>query len=424
MVVQLFNASNSSRAEGFEALSAACKVADWIQLQPPRVSVPTVSAAALPGGPGFVIASGGSTGGQGFCVQPRANLDASAQATARWLLGIGIDPKNSVLLNPLPLHHISGLMPWWRSRVWGAQHLPLEPDWLKQPALMSARIDALADPVRSPRLLSVVPTQLIRLMENPAGLECLKSCAVIWVGGAGLNSCSRAAARREQLNLAPCYGATETTAMVTALPPQHFLEGMEGCGDVLGDAEIHLDGDGSLMVRTNRLAAGRWNGAQDSAPQPLRDGQGWWRSGDLAHWLPGPGGMGLARSLQLIGRRDAVINSGGETLFLEQLEEEMSELFASLPIRSFLLIGLEDDNWGQMLVGLVRVCGEFNRLERNSLLSQMCDKCRKFSPAGRPKQWLHCPSLGMNVAGKWERERWAAWAATEFSKDKSTSFNH
>ena len=419
MVVQLFNASNSSRAKGFESLSAACQVAGWIQLQPPQVSVPMVSEAALPGGSGFVIASGGSTGGQGFCVQTRANLDASAEATARWLLGIGIDPQNSVLLNPLPLHHISGLMPWWRSRVWGAQHLPLEPDCLKQPALMLAQIDAFADPIRVPRLLSVVPTQLIRLMEDPAGLEFLKSCAVIWVGGAGLSSRCRAAARRERLNLAPCYGATETAAMVTALTPQAFLEGMEGCGDGLGDVEICLDVDGGLMVRTQRLAAGRWNGLQDSAPELLRDGEGWWRSGDLARWVPGLKGAGVRRSLQLIGRRDAVINSGGETLFLESLEEKMGELFASLPIHSFLLIGIEDASWGEKLIGLVRFPDEIGGNMQDQLLSSMYEKCCALSSPERPKKWLHCSSLATTMAGKWERARWAAWAGSRLQKHRS-----
>ena len=411
MVVQLFNASNSSRADGFEALSAASAAADWIQLQPPQRTLPLLSEAALPAGSGFVIPSGGSTGGQGFCIQPRSNLDASAQSTAGWLLGIGIQPQRSVLLNPLPLHHISGLMPWWRSRVWGAQHLPLEPAWLKQPALMWARIVALPDPVRVPRLLSLVPTQLIRLMEDPVGLACLKSCAVIWVGGAGLNSSCRAAARREGLNLAPCYGATETTAMVTALPPQDFLEGVEGCGDALGDVEIQLDADGGLMVRTQRLAVGRWNGSQVSAPEVLWDAEGWWRSGDLARWLPGLGGTGQGRSLQLIGRRDAVINSGGETLFLETLEEQINILFAELPIQSLLLVGLPDTHWGQKLVGLARFDSELSKSRCDQLLLSMYEKCLVCPSPERPKQWLHCPSLAVNFAGKFERNRWAEWAA-------------
>ena len=416
MVVQLFNASNCSRANGFEAHSAASSAADWIQLQPPQRTLPLFSEAALPAGSGFVIPSGGSTGGQGFCIQPRANLDASAEATARWLLGVGIQPQRSVLLNPLPLHHISGLMPWWRSRVWGVQHLPLEPAWLKQPALMWARIDALADPVRVPRLLSVVPTQLIRLMEDSAGLACLKSCSVIWVGGAGLNSSCRAAARRERLNLAPCYGATETTAMVTALPPQDFLEGMDGCGDGLGDVEIQLDVDGGLMVRTQRLAVGRWNGSQNSAPEVLRDGEGWWRSGDLARWLPGQGASGMGRSLQLIGRRDAVINSGGETLSLETLEEKMDALFAELPIQLFLLVGLPDAYWGEKLVGLVRFNGKLSDSTCNQLLLAIYKKCLAYPSPERPKQWLHCASLAVNSAGKFERQFWADWAGNQLKR--------
>ena len=411
MVVQLFNASNSSRADGFEALSAASAVADWIQLQPPQSTVPLISEAALPSGLGVVIPSGGSSGGQGFCIQPRANLDASAEATARWLLGIGIHPQHSVLLNPLPLHHISGLMPWWRSRVWGAEHLPLEPAWLKQPALLWGRIDALADPAAVPRLLSVVPTQLVRLMEDPAGLECLKSCAVIWVGGAGLNSSCRAAARRERLNLCPCYGATETAAMVTAVSPQDFLEGMEGCGDALGDVDIQLDADGGLKVRTQRLAVGRWNGTKNSAPAVLRDGEGWWRSGDLASWLSGQGRTGQSRSLQLSGRRDAVINSGGETLFLETLEEQMDTLFVDLPIQAMLLIGLSDVYWGEKLIGLVRFNDVLSEVEYKEYLLNMNNRCLGLLPVERPKQWLHCPSLAVNASGKWDRFCWAAWAA-------------
>lgn len=411
MRVRTFTPLNSSRAEGFEALAVASASANWLQLQPPQRTLPLVSEAALPAGSGFVIPSGGSTGGQGLCVQPIANLNASAEATARWLLRIGITPNSSVLLNPLPLHHISGLMPWWRSRVWGAQHLPLEPSWIKQPSLLLARIDLLGDSSGIPLLLSLVPTQLICLMDDPAGLVFLKSCAVIWVGGAGLNANYRAAARRERLNLAPCYGATETAAMVTALSPQDFLGGMDGCGDALGDVEIQLDADGGLMVRTQRLAAGRWNGDPQAVSELLRDGEGWWRSGDLACWLPGQGGQ--RRSLQLIGRRDAVINSGGETLFLEALETRMGAFFAVMPIESFLLVGLLDSYWGERLVGLVRFRDGWSEAQCNDLLMEMGEKCLGLTPIERPKKWLHCPALAVNVAGKWERLRWSAWAASQ-----------
>ena len=200
--------------------------------------------------------------------------------------------------------------------------------------------------------------------------------------------------------------------MVTALPPEDFLEGMEGCGDALGDVEIRLDGDGVLMVRTQRLAAGRWSGDPDAAPVVLRGRDGWWRSGDLARWLPRQGGNG--RSLQLIGRRDAVINSGGETLFLESLEERMRLLLKELPVQSLLLVGVPDDTWGDKLVGLVRWNDALSEKEQDYLLPHLSERCLDLSACERPKQWLHCPVLSVNAVGKWERPRWAAWAASQF----------
>ena len=48
---------------------------------------------------------------------------------------------------------------------------------------------------------------------------------VIWVGGASLPEDLAAASRAMGLKLAPCYGATETAAMVTAQRPRDFLTG-------------------------------------------------------------------------------------------------------------------------------------------------------------------------------------------------------
>ena len=77
----------------------------------------------LPPGPGVLVSSGGSSGGRRICLQPLEHLDQSADATAHWLQGIGLDPGEVLICNPLPLHHVSGLMPWRRSRCWGSPHL-------------------------------------------------------------------------------------------------------------------------------------------------------------------------------------------------------------------------------------------------------------------------------------------------------------
>ncbi len=57
----------------------------------------------------------------------------SAIATAEWLHRNSIDPKLSIIFNPLPMNHISGLMPWWRSMLWGAKYIGITPSEMKNP---------------------------------------------------------------------------------------------------------------------------------------------------------------------------------------------------------------------------------------------------------------------------------------------------
>ena len=197
--------------------------------------------------------------------------------------------------------------------------------------------------------------------------------------------------------------------MVAALPPDRFLAGEPGCGDPLVDVELRLAADGALEVRTDRLALGRWRADQPERWVPLRDGDGWWRSGDQAALTPG---------LQIAGRIDVAIHSGGETVFPEQLEERLMAALqaASLPVNAVLFLGVDDPEWGQRLVGLIRfaeadVCVEtWTRLEVRLRAMTAC-----WMPAERPVAWHHCAELEPTAAGKWQRERWQNWLLSQES---------
>jgi acyl-CoA synthetase (AMP-forming)/AMP-acid ligase II len=135
--------------------------------------------------------------------------------------------------------------------------------------------------------------------------------------------------------------------MVCALPPQRFLAGEPGCGSPLDGAELRLDADdGVVAVRSARLALG-WLEPGGLQPLPL-SADGWWRSGDA-------GRFGAA-GLELLGRLDGAINSGGETVFPEQLEARLQAEAAAegLPLAAVLLLAQDDPLWGQRLVALVR----------------------------------------------------------------------
>ena len=344
-----------------------------------------------------VLGSGGSSGGRHWCVQPLDHLRASAAATAAWLEQRGLDPAACLHLNPLPLHHVSGLLPLVRCRSWGAELRCLPPAWLRDPALLAA---ACPLPPARPVLVSLVPTQLGRLLASPEGLAWLRGMAVIWVGGAALPQAAADLARRHDLPLAPCYGATETAAMVTALPPERFLAGESGCGSALGDVELRLDPTGSsaLEVRTDRLCPG-WLEAGQLRPLP-RDGEGWWRSGDAARLAAG--------GLNLLGRLDGALQSGAETVFPEELEGRLAAAAQGrgLPLEAVLLLGQPELEWGERLLALVRPQPGADGADLIRALEEITATWR---PADRPRRWRLCGELAPNAAGKWERSRWRRW---------------
>jgi O-succinylbenzoic acid--CoA ligase len=222
---------------------------------------------------------------------------------------------------------------------------------------------------------------------------------VIWVGGAALPEAQAAAARRAGLPLAPCYGATETAAMVTAQSPADFLAGAAGCGRPLTDVRLRTGEAGALEVRTARLSIG-WLAGGVLQPLPIDD-EGWWRSGDAAV-VAGDG------CLQLRGRLDGALLSGGETVFPEPLEERLlaAAVAAGLPVTALLLLGEDDPEWGQRLVALVRPA---TGAATTSLLAALAALVAAWPPAERPRRWLACPALAPSAAGKWQRGRWRLW---------------
>ena len=403
----------------------------------PADAIPHLLAAW---GPAVVLGSGGSSGGRRWCLQPIRHLEASAEATASWLAAQGLDPATCLHLAALPLHHVSGLLPLIRCERWGAELRWLPPSLLRRPELLP---EACSLSGSRPVLLSLVPTQLRRLLACSAATAWLARCSVIWVGGAALPEDLARRARHAGLPVAPCYGATETAAMVCALPPARFLAGEGGCGPPLADVELRLEGRiGAIALRTARLSPGWW---QAGRLRPFAAADGWWRSGDAGGWSDNA--AVAAASLEVLGRLDGAIHSGGETVFPEQVRQRLLALIhaARLPVAELLLLAEDDPRWGQRLVALVRLeggesssgsPGRGNGLGRGEgpggtaseslgvrqalgasteakALEPLARLARQLPPPQRPSRWLLCPELAPSAAGKWEQGRWRSWLACQ-----------
>ena len=361
-----------------------------------------------PSGPGLILSTGGSSGGRQLCLHPISNLDRSAHACGVWLDRLGLDPGSTLVWNPLPFQHVSGLMPWWRARQWGADHAWLTPALMKTPGLLLSHCQRHPGWCRCPMLLSLVPTQLRRLLADPNGCSFLAEMAVIWIGGAALPADLADQSRQAGLRLAPCYGATETAAMVTALSPADFLAGVCGCGRPLEGVRLRLNQHGALAVHCDRLAAARLD--DSAALRAIPDRDGWWHSGDLAELEGSP----THPMLHLRGRLDGAILSGGVTVFPSQLEERllMDAGRAGLQLDAVLLLGLADREWGERLVALVR----WSSVEVPSAAFDGLRRLVSDWPAAeRPLHWYSCPELERSSAGKWERARWKQWLLNQHS---------
>ena len=181
-------------------------------------------------GPAIILNSSGSSGKPRKCFHHLENLKLSAATSGQWLIEQGFELQNCLILNTLPLNHISGLMPIFRSQSWGCTCINISPNLLKKTR------ELLLFTIKSKKnkkhlITSLVPTQLKRLLAQKDGISWLKIFDLIWVGGASISDETAKQCIKEKIKLAPCYGSTETAAMVTSLKPKEFLMGFKNVGE-------------------------------------------------------------------------------------------------------------------------------------------------------------------------------------------------
>ena len=279
----------------------------------------------------------------------------------------------------LPLHHVSGLMAWMRCALTGGRYVPW--DW------------ADLEDGRWPQtgagnwFISLVPTQLQRLLDRPDAAERLRRFRAVLVGGgpAWPDLLDRAADAR--LPLAPVYGMTETAAMVAALRPEEFLTGRRGCGEALPHARLQLGGNSTIQIHAESLFRGYFPG--------WREVGGFWTADDLGH-LDEHGG------LHVLGRRDTVIISGGEKTDPAEVE---AVLRTTGQFADVVVVGVPDAEWGSVVVACYPAG---TRMPDLAAIARCLT--RELAPHKRPRQYFPI-AWPRNTQGKINRQAVTALAS-------------
>ena len=243
----------------------------------------------------LLIATSGSTGTPKEIGVTSAALLASARASNKYL-GASTGDTWSLLL---PLTHIAGINVLLR-----AMQLQTVPIDLRNNVSAYAHADFTA----------IVPTQLFNaLNENPDLLNHLQSAKAVLVGGAALSKELRAQAVAAGINVVTTYGMSETAG---------------GCvynGEALDGVNFEINTDGRIKISGPVLAN-------------VEKVEGWFVTQDLGEIVDG--------RLQVIGRSDDVIISGGENISLSAVESEINKQFPHLQVAAF---ATSDNKWGHVL---------------------------------------------------------------------------
>ncbi|WP_119730446.1 AMP-binding protein [Thermomonospora amylolytica] len=255
-----------------------------------------------------LIATSGSTGTPKFVELTAGALRHSASAT---LERIGAADGDRWVCC-LPTNHVAGLQVLVRSLVAGTD------------PVIVPRLSPAAVSEADARHLSVVPTQLRRLLDAGADLSRFGS---ILLGGAAAAPGLVEEARARGGRVFTTYGMSETSG---------------GCvydGVPLNGVRVKVGGDGRIRLAGPVLFSGYR--LRPDATAEAREGD-WFRTQDLGAFEDG--------RLRVLGRVDDVINTGGEKV----LATEVAAVLARHPqVGDVVVVGRPDPEWGERVTAVV-----------------------------------------------------------------------
>ncbi|MET0966490.1 MAG: o-succinylbenzoate--CoA ligase [Nakamurella sp.] len=315
--------TESARLAG--SLGAGTAMADWAD----ELDDPTA----------VVIATSGSTGTPKGALLPASALAASAEATRRRLT---IRPEDGQQAAPghwllaLSATHIAGLQVILRAVAEGT-----EPTVLDTAASFTAErfVSAVDRMPTGPRFTSLVPTQLSRILSDPAAVAALGTFNAVLVGGASTSAALLRDAEQAGIKIITTYGMSETCGgcVYNGVP----LDGVTVAGSQSAGGPAHRPERISI---TGPVVARGYRGRPDHPSFSRGDGDRFrtFRTDDLAVLDGG--------NWRIVGRVDDVITTGGikiDPAVVEAILLQVSD------VAEVIVTGVPDPAWGEVLVAVV-----------------------------------------------------------------------
>jgi o-succinylbenzoate---CoA ligase len=316
----------------------------------------------------------------GSSSKPKSVFHTVAQhvANATGVIDVLHVNQRSRWLLSLPLYHVGGLS--IAIRCWLAKANIVVP--LAHFAIPESVYEAKITHV------SLVSTQLIRLLDEQENVAILQKLKAIVLGGSAISPVLLAQIQAFDLPVVRTYGMTEMASQISAT----LLGGREGnlnsSGQLLPEREIKISENQEIWVRGPMLFSGYVEGAEILS---ATDRDGWFHTGDR-------GFIDEDQALHILGRLDNMFISGGENIYPESIEKEI----LSYPgIEEVIVVAKPHHEYGQSPVAFIKL-RPHGHLNQDLLIAYLEKRLAKFKI---PRQFLpwprDVPSSGVKLIRRW-----------------------
>ncbi len=324
-----------------------------------------------------VIFTSGVTGKPRGLVHTVGNYIYSALGTNEF---IGITSADRWLVS-LPLFHVGGVLIWVRTLLaGGASIIPA-----------SLKNIELAIALYKPSVFSIVPVQLIRLLDNPEIAAICNKCRAILLGGAPSPVWLIEKALDMGLPIITSYGSTEGCAQITGVATGSPRADYATSGRPLPYRDIRIDSDSLIML-----------GGKTLFKRYLEDEKRFYFRKDGYFKTADAGYIDSNGNLVCLGRTDGIFISGGENIHPFEIE---NQLLAMENIAEAIIVPVPHREFGNVPWAFVVAAEPFNEA---SVIAAL-----KMSLPGYkiPKRIIFRDPRGEKGKMKYNRRELAALAA-------------
>jgi fatty-acyl-CoA synthase len=239
-----------------------------------------------------------------------------------------------------------------------------------------------------PTLTLQVPATMRALIEHPDWANTdLSSLRAVWAGSSVLPANLIEAFHARGIPVCNVYGSTETGPFSISLGPSHARTHVGSCGWPTSDeVEVKLltaqQGVGEICIRAPNVAERYW------PDQPLKDGEGWFHTGDLAR-------QDADGSYWVVGRAKDMLISGGENIYPAEIENLLA---VQAGVTECAVIGLPDAKWGEIVVACIVLAPGIDAVDARLYLSAALSG--QLARYKLPRQWHFMPALPKTALGK------------------------